>query len=50
MLPPLINQPSAAMQLQQDDLQRDVRHLRRRIDFLEAVLETLRQRHPELFQ
>jgi hypothetical protein len=37
------------MRLQADELQRETRHLRRRVEFLESILDTLRQRHPELF-
>lgn len=48
-LPPVIPDSTAALRLHNEDLQRETRNLRRRLEFLESVIDTLRQRHPELF-
>lgn len=48
-LPPIIPNSTAALRLHNEDLQRETRNLRRRVEFLESMFDTLRQRHPELF-
>lgn len=49
ILPPIITNSTAALRMHNEDLQRETRNLRRRVEFLESVIDTLRQRHPELF-
>lgn len=46
---PLIPGSQASLRLASDDQQRELRILRRRVELLEKVLETLHSRHPELF-
>jgi len=47
---PIIPGSSASLRLHAEDQQRELRLLRRRVDFLEKVLERLVAHHPELFK
>lgn len=47
---PVIPGSTASLRLAADDQQRELRNLRRRVDFLEKVLERLVAQHPELFK